>query len=87
MPVDAVHTTGTRVWIRDDVESWKQGEVVKLDNALLVVATEDGKQHKLNAEDCPLQNLADLRGVEVGSLYVCFRIRMPCMLLQRLLPL
>ncbi|MEW5300071.1 MAG: hypothetical protein WDW36_003028 [Sanguina aurantia] len=64
MAADAVHTTGTRVWIKDEAESWKQAEVIKLDNAILTVLTEDGKQYNLNAEDCPLQNVADLRGVE-----------------------
>lgn len=74
MAADAVHTTGTRVWIKDDAESWKQAEVIKLDNAILTVVTGDGKQYNLKAEDCPLQNVADLRGVEVGSLYVLFLV-------------
>ena len=59
-----VHTTGTRVWVRDDADSWIKAEVLKVDGDELQVRTEKGKESRFRPEDCPLQN-PETRGVEV----------------------
>lgn len=58
-----VHTVGSKVWVRDDVESWLKAEVLKVKGNELVVRTETSQEKTCKAEDCPLQNL-DVNGVE-----------------------
>lgn len=60
-----VHTSGSRVWVKDDKESWVKAEVQKIENNVLIVALEEnGELRKVQPEDAPLQN-TDTRGVEV----------------------
>lgn len=59
-----VHTTGTRVWVCDEVDSWIKAEVLKIDGEMLVIRTEKGKEKKCRPDECPLQN-PETRGVEV----------------------
>lgn len=62
-----VHTSGSRVWVKDDKESWVKAEVQKIENNVLIVALEEnGELRKVQPEDAPLQN-TDTRGVEVCS--------------------
>jgi hypothetical protein len=66
-----IHSVGSKVWIKDPVESWVKAEVVQLDGDQLTVKVEEtGDIRKCAAEDCPLQNL-DARGVEVRAAPVC----------------
>lgn len=66
-----IHSVGSKVWIKDPVESWVKAEVVQLDGDQLTVKVEEtGDTRKCAAEDCPLQNL-DARGVEVRTTPVC----------------
>lgn len=66
-----IHSVGSKVWIKDPVESWVKAEVVQLDGDQLTVKVEEtGDTRKCAAEDCPLQNL-DARGVEVRTTSVC----------------
>ncbi len=59
------HTVGSRVWVRDDAESWIKAEVVRLDGpSSIVVKAESGRELKAKADDLPLQN-PEARGVEV----------------------
>lgn len=60
-----IHTVGSRVWVKDDKESWVKAEVQKLEGDQLIVALEEGGElRKVQPEDAPLQN-TDTRGVEV----------------------
>ena len=59
-----VHTTGSLIWVKDGVESWKKAEVIRLYKDELVLKTESGQELKCKAEDAPLQN-PGTRGVEV----------------------
>jgi hypothetical protein len=62
-----IHSTGSRVWVKDQVESWVKAEVVKVENDHLLVRLEEtGEERKCNPDDCPLQN-QDTRGVEVRA--------------------
>ena len=65
-PESDVHTIGTRVWVRDDAESWNKGEVLKLDDGNLVINVEGGKQVKCKPEEAPIQNPDTRGGVEVS---------------------
>lgn len=61
-----IHTVGSKVWVRDDAESWVKAEVQKIEKDVLIVALEEGGElRKVNPEDAPLQNV-DSRGVEVS---------------------
>lgn len=63
-----IHTVGSKVWVRDDAESWVKAEVQKIERDVLIVALEEGGElRKVNPEDAPLQNV-DSRGVEVWQL-------------------
>lgn len=61
------HTVGSKVWVRDNTESWIKGEVLRVEDggALLVVKTEHGNVQS-KPEDLPLQN-PDVQGVEVSK--------------------
>lgn len=66
----AAHTIGSKVWVRDDGESWLKAEVLKVGaDGTLTVRTATGQEKKqLKADDCPLQNPdigANKNGVEV----------------------
>lgn len=62
-----IHTAGSRVWVKDEKESWVKAEVQKIEGNVLIVALEDsGELRKVQPEDAPLQN-TDTRGVEVGA--------------------
>lgn len=62
-----IHTVGSRVWVKDDKESWVKAEVQKLEGNTLIVALEEGGElRKVQPDDAPLQN-TDTRGVEVSS--------------------
>lgn len=61
-----IHAVGSRVWVKDDKESWVKAEVQKIEQDVLIVALEDGGElRKVNPEEAPLQNV-DTRGVEVS---------------------
>lgn len=63
-----IHTVGSKVWVRDDAESWVKAEVQKIEKDVLIVALEEGGElRKVSPDDAPLQNV-DSRGVEVGWL-------------------
>lgn len=60
-----IHAVGSKVWVKDNVESWVKGEVAKVEGDHLIVQVEEtGELRKVKSEDCPLQN-QDTRGVEV----------------------
>jgi myosin-5 len=66
LPATVIHTVGSRVWVKDDKESWVKAEVQKLEGNTLIVALEEGGElRKVQPEDAPLQN-TDTRGVEVS---------------------
>ncbi|KAF8063028.1 XI-F [Scenedesmus sp. PABB004] len=61
-----IHAVGSKVWVKDEAESWVKAEVAKLDGegGTLIVSTEgSGELRKVKPEDAPLQNV-DTRGVE-----------------------
>ena len=65
-PDSDVHTIGTRVWLRDDgPDSWRKGEVLKLEGGSLVIKVEGGKQTKCSPDEAPIQNPETRGGVEV----------------------
>ena len=59
-----VHTIGSSVWLRDNVEGWAKGRVLAVNGKELSVETEAGAKVTVLAAECPLQNL-ESRGVEV----------------------
>lgn len=60
-----IHTTGSKVWVKDEVEGWVKGEVIKLEGTSIVVLLEGSEQQRrVPQEEAPLQN-NDTRGVEV----------------------
>jgi myosin-5 len=60
-----IHTVGSKVWVKDGVQSWVKAEVQKIEHDVLIVALEEGEElRKVNPEEAPLQNV-DTRGVEV----------------------
>ena len=61
-----VHTVGSRVWVRDEADSWKKGEVIKLEGESLVIKVEGGQQVSCKPEEAPIQNPDTRGGVEVG---------------------
>lgn len=65
MDIAAVHTVGTKAWVRDDAESWIKAEVVKLAKNELIIRLDNGKEQSGKPEDCPLQNPDSGGGVEV----------------------
>jgi myosin-5 len=67
-PESDVHTVGTRVWVKDEVESWKKGDVLKLDGENLVITIDGGKHISCKADDAPIQNPDTRGGVEVKTL-------------------
>eukprot|EP00879_Flechtneria_rotunda_P010956 GHRR01011448.1.p1 GENE.GHRR01011448.1~~GHRR01011448.1.p1 ORF type:complete len:975 (+),score=342.76 GHRR01011448.1:784-3708(+) len=59
-----VHAVGSKVWVKDDAESWVKAEVQKIEKDALIVALEEsGELRKVKSEEAPLQNV-DSRGVE-----------------------
>ena len=66
-----IHTAGSRVWVKDDKESWVKAVVQKIEqgSVLIVALEETGELRKVQPEDAPLQN-TDTRGVEVSSVAV-----------------
>ena len=68
-PESDVHTIGTRVWVRDEAESWQKGEVLKLEEGTLVISVEGAKQVKCKPEEAPIQNPDSRGGVEVRWIY------------------
>eukprot|EP00775_Hariotina_reticulata_P007220 gene7220-7433_t len=59
-----IHTVGSKVWVKDGVQSWVKAEVQKIEHDVLIVALEEGGElRKVNPEEAPLQNV-DTRGVE-----------------------
>lgn len=66
-----VHTIGTRVWVRDEVDSWKKGEVIKVDGGSLQVRVEGGATVTVKAEEAHIQNPDSRGGVEVRSMRAC----------------
>ena len=61
-----VHTVGSHVWVRDDADSWKKGEVIKLEGGSLVIKVEGGQQASCKPEEAPIQNPDTRGGVEVS---------------------
>lgn len=59
-----VHTQGTRVWVRDEVDSWKKGEVTKVEDGVLMIRSEKGEVVKCKPEDAHIQNPDSRGGVE-----------------------
>ncbi|GFR45863.1 hypothetical protein Agub_g7314 [Astrephomene gubernaculifera] len=65
MDATVIHTVGTKVWIRDEKESWIKGEVFKVEEDYVLVRTETtGAEVKCKPEDAPLQNPHNNRGVD-----------------------
>lgn len=61
----AIHTVGSKVWVKDDAEAWVKAEAVKVEGPDLVVSLEEsGVLRKVKVDEAPLQN-QDARGVEV----------------------
>jgi hypothetical protein len=60
-----VHTQGTRVWVRDQANSWVKGEVLKIDGGNLSVRVEGGETVKCKPEEAHMQNPDSRGGVEV----------------------
>lgn len=58
-----VHTVGTRVWVKDDADSWIKADVLKVEGDELLVKTEKNDERRVKQSDCPLQN-PDVNGVE-----------------------
>ena len=73
-PPPGSHAVGSKVWVRDGVEGWIKGEVLRVDakHDALLVAREDGVEVKCKGQECELQN-QDVRGVEV-----CMCLCHPC---------
>jgi hypothetical protein len=63
----AVHTQGSKVWVKDPVEIWIKGEVIKVDGQSVVVKTEGGQEVRVAGEDAPIQNPDVRGGVEVST--------------------
>lgn len=73
-PSTVIHTVGSKVWVRDEVEGWVRGEVIRLEGDSVVVELEEGgAQLKVAQNDAPLQN-SDARGVEVRRQRRCARV-------------
>ncbi len=62
-----VHTIGTHVWVKDDEESWRKGDVAKLEEGFLVIKAEGGKTVTCKPDEAPIQNPDTRGGVEVRS--------------------
>lgn len=58
-----VHTVGTKVWVKDEAESWVKAEVLRVAGEEIVLRTEKGVERTAKQSDCPLQN-PDVHGVE-----------------------
>ncbi len=62
-----VHTIGTLVWVADPLDSWKKGEVSKVEDGAVHVVVEGGALVKCKADSAFIQNPEMRGGVEVRS--------------------
>jgi Myosin N-terminal SH3-like domain len=65
-----VHTAGSEVWVRDDMEGWLKATVLRVDGSQVVVKTEADDERTVPVSECPLQNNDARAGVEVRPLSV-----------------
>ncbi len=60
-----VFTVGTKVWLKDEQQSWVRGEVLKVAGSELLVQVTNGREVRVKQSDCCLQNVDE--EVEVGT--------------------